>query len=626
MDQYIRSQLLSAVQNKDNGKLKAAYEKIKSEGEINCFVNDCVVFPDSSFLTSLFSAGASETLSPDLFVICAESAITINLIANHDLINEALTFYITLKPKENQFLARSYLCHAHLNKPMSTRDTEKLEKCTYFIHKAVTFGLQNSRYHFIVVNASILFWKLVRPFLVLQSIHKVVGILGIIVKALNQIDDNNKKWILSVTMAYIESLYRSNQFDAAVKETKAALKLARSQCQEVLPELVSKLSNYGLVLGKDVDTLPLNLILVYEINTFRARESSEQDKGKGKKNLDGIIGRVVEGRNEEKLDPDTANDLLLEILLISLQHRQSETAQTALDEMRRPFTDVDFEFRVKFAEADLIIKKLGAEEQSYKKSVLTVRLKAVTLCQEALTSCISESAAATVQSGCVTLWNLILPLLQPNLRQRVLGPLKLIASALEGLQSMLVLLRCQVHMELAKCFQDQERLIEALENFNKALHLDPDGQYKENIMYHIKCINLKTNLYKKPDTLEEKAGFLLEQAKSAHDAKARLQPLLLQVGEYLAPNTFNWGLKELGENSQNCSSLIVLKDKITKFREAKEKGKSEMNRLADVNTHERFILWSDVAKLARRRRYGMWHLLPLDSLFGSRTGTPSTPV
>ena len=209
--------------------------------------------------------GAAETLSPDLFVICAESAININLVKNHELIEEALTFYVTLKPKANQFLARSYLCHAHLHKPSSTRDIEKLQKCSMFILKAIEFGKKNSRYYFLVVNASILFWKLARPFLVLQSIHHVVNTLGSIVKALTFIDDHNKKWLLSLSLSYIESLHRNKQIDLALKETKIAINLAKEKCQEQLVEIVSKLSSYGLVTANDMANLPTNLVIIYEI-------------------------------------------------------------------------------------------------------------------------------------------------------------------------------------------------------------------------------------------------------------------------------------------------------------------------------------------------------------------------
>lgn len=548
--------------------------------------------------------GSAESLSPDLFVICAESAITINLVRNYDLIEEALTFYLALKPKENQFLARSYLCHAHLHKPASTRDTDKLAKCSSYILKTIDFGKQNSRYHFLVVNASILFWKLARPFLVLQSIHHVVNTLGAIVKALTIIDDPNKKWLLSVSVSYIESLYRNDQADVASKETQTAIKLAKTKCPEQLSEVICKLSNYGLVSNSDMTDLPLNLVIIYETNTLKSKLKLSSDlagdNAKISKTVGNITKKILDGKGKGNLDPDTSNDLLLDVLLIALQYRVPNLAQTCLDGLQKPFTDVNFDFRVKFAEADLTVKNLGDEEQSYKKSILNVRMKSIFYCQETLVAAIKQCDSSTVQSGCITLWNLCLPMLQHNLRHQIVAPLKLIVTALEDLQSMLVLLRCQVHIELAKCYQDKQKLIEALENFNKALNLDPDGQYKETIMYHMKCINLKTNLYKKPDTIEEKAGFLLEQAKSAKTAKTNLHPILLKIGEYLAPNTFNWGIKELGENSQNCASLMVLKDKITKYREAKEKSNLEMNRLTEANTHERFILWADVAKLARK--------------------------
>ena len=331
MDQYIRSQLLSAVLNNDNEKLQSTYQKIKAEGKKHnkriiltlkpwqlfyCLsIKLCCMLLKS---LSLGHKGATESLSPDLFVICAESAISINLLINHSLIEEALTFYMTLKPKENQFLARSYLCYAHLYKPASTRDTDKLEKCSNFILKAIDFGRKNSRYYFIVMNASILFWKLVRPFLVLQSIHHVVNTLGVIVKALTTIDDPNKKWLLNLSMSYIESLYRNSQGDLAAKETKVAIKLAKAKCPEQLPEIISKLSNYGLVSSSDIENLPLNLILIYEINTLKSKLKGEalSDPGKIAKSLEGIIGKVVTGKSNSKLDPDTANSLLLEVLVI----------------------------------------------------------------------------------------------------------------------------------------------------------------------------------------------------------------------------------------------------------------------------------------------------------------------
>ena len=541
-------------------------------------------------------------MSPDLFVITAETAIEIDVNKYQNVVEEALAFYSTLKAPDNQFLARSYMCYAHLFKPRSSRDIDRLEQCSTHIVKAIEFGKSSPRYHFIVVNSSILYWKLARPFLTLQSVHHLCGTLGIIVDALTKIKDHDKGWLLRVSLSWIESLMKTNQKEEAERQTKKALRLARSKCPEMLAEVISLLSGYGLVEKSDMEDMPSNTQIIYEINSLRTSLKKKLEVDKVEERIAAIIDDIQNNRTKKSIDPDLANDMLLEILLLCLQNRLPEKAVESLDLLERPYSDINFEFKVKFAEADMVVKKIGAEQDSYKKSIMTIRLKAISMAQDALTLSASECEPATIQSGCVTLWNLCLPVLQPNLRLQIFHPLQVIAKALERLDSMMVLLRCQVHVELAKCYQDQEKLIEALENFNKALNLDPGGQYKETILYHMQCINLKTNLYKKPETIEEKAGFLLEQAKSSiqKGQKKTLQPILLKIGEYLAPHTFTWGIKELRENSRNCDSLIVLRDKITKFQEAKTKGKAEMDRLSGVNSHKRFILWVDVAKLARK--------------------------
>lgn len=45
----------------------------------------------------------------------------------------------------------------------------------------------------------------------------------------------------------------------------------------------------------------------------------------------------------------------------------------------------------------------------------------------------STDKAGIVQAGCASLWNLCLPLLQPNLRQLIRRPLTVAATALENI-------------------------------------------------------------------------------------------------------------------------------------------------------------------------------------------------
>ena len=62
---------------------------------------------------------------------------------------------------------------------------------------------------------------------------------------------------------------------------------------------------------------------------------------------------------------------------------------------------------------------------------LQIRQQAIKRCDEALTNAVRLANPNTIQAGCVTQWNLCLPLLQTNLRQSVRRPLATVADALE---------------------------------------------------------------------------------------------------------------------------------------------------------------------------------------------------
>jgi len=63
--------------------------------------------------------------------------------------------------------------------------------------------------------------------------------------------------------------------------------------------------------------------------------------------------------------------------------------------------------------------------------LVKVRLEAISKCAEALLNAIRLGDPGIIQAGCVTQWNLCLPLLQPNLRKHVRRPLTIVAEALE---------------------------------------------------------------------------------------------------------------------------------------------------------------------------------------------------
>lgn len=65
--------------------------------------------------------------------------------------------------------------------------------------------------------------------------------------------------------------------------------------------------------------------------------------------------------------------------------------------------------------------------------LLKVRLQAAERLSEAIVNAVRSGDPDIIQVGCVTMWNICLPLMQTNIRKTVRKQLTLIADALEGI-------------------------------------------------------------------------------------------------------------------------------------------------------------------------------------------------
>lgn len=80
--------------------------------------------------------------------------------------------------------------------------------------------------------------------------------------------------------------------------------------------------------------------------------------------------------------------------------------------------------------------------------------------------------------------------------------------------SLMILLRCQVHMELAYIDQDEDRLEPAIEHLQKAMRLDSLGLYEDKMKVAYSRLQLCTMLYQSPDRPEDKATMAIEQVQT----------------------------------------------------------------------------------------------------------------
>uniref|UniRef100_A0ACB8F9Q8 Uncharacterized protein n=1 Tax=Sphaerodactylus townsendi TaxID=933632 RepID=A0ACB8F9Q8_9SAUR len=179
MELLIRQKLSDAENHQDIEALQESYELIKSADE------------GKSVLDS------SESFCSDLYVLCAEQALQMGFL---EMSSQCLQMFFKGRPPVNQFLGRAYLCQSQLYTPVTTDNLEQFEKFVMNLVKAIDFALGETRYYFLIYNASVIYWRIIRPFFKPGFRHFLIPSLSRIVLALHHADDQDKDWTAELMM------------------------------------------------------------------------------------------------------------------------------------------------------------------------------------------------------------------------------------------------------------------------------------------------------------------------------------------------------------------------------------------------------------------------------------------
>ncbi|XP_071090002.1 cilia- and flagella-associated protein 46-like [Haliotis cracherodii] len=659
MDTSIRKLLVSAQKyagTERNPKLTQAYNLLRNVAETRPAVD------------------TPEPFGCDLYVLCAEIAFQ---NGSPDMAKECLKMFFMKPPPPNQFLCRAYLCQAQLLAPQNANNPEKLEKAVVYLLKAISFAKKTSRYHFLVYNASVLYWQFCRPFLKPNFRQYLARSLHQVVKALDDIEDKDYEWRAQLMIALIEchldagrrgdashiataaasfikqnvpSLYKqvfglmvrhqlvesakihkdvknSPELSIYYKICKIKVSLDQGEQKEYYSEIQSILNQLGVP-----HSLPTGRLARYDSRisvSGRPRSPStsptgkEEDVPKDRKSPGKGGRRTPTPTTSKKIAVDSADKpyLLLELGRMCLDQDFGDLGDACVEHTKTCVVkEQGFYLELEFLQCELMVKCLGEKQESYHKSAVEVRQQAIKRCEEAIMNAIRQGDPNILQAGCVTQWNLCLPLLQHNLRQTVRKPLTLLAEALEDIQSLLILLRCQVHTELAKCEEDREQIQVAMEHLRKALELDDGGVYRERLEVSLHRLELRSELYKAPERPEDQAAMIIEQARTADSGTIRMKrSLLVKAGEALAPDAFLLVLdsesdtKDIAGGKGPLTVIRQLSGKARQFTKCVKKAEGHLKRLGDENERERARLWADLAKTARKQE--VWDVCRVASRF-----------
>ncbi|XP_054238278.1 cilia- and flagella-associated protein 46 [Indicator indicator] len=618
MDLSIRERLLAAESRRDAEALENAYELIKSASQEK----------------------SSDNLSTDLYVLCAEQGLQLGYL---EISSDCLQMYFKGKFPVNQFLGRAYLCQGQLHTPLSTDNLEDFEKFVMFFRKAIDFAIHNQRYYFLIYNASVLYWQLVRPYLKPGFRYCLIPSLSQIVKALNQIEEQDSEWRAELMINLLECFLDASKLKDAKEFSSTAATFIKENVPDKYSQLFSLMVYHKLMdisqVEKEIQH-SIHLSVIYKMQTLKLQWDTNEFPSDATENLNSLYVLLKQYEVPPASVLRLKIPLILELARFCMKVNCLKLAYDCiLDLKRAEITDQGKLIEIQCLESEYEIKKMDTRIMTYAKGVVEAQLEVIKTLGLALKCAVRLGDPGVIQVVCAAQWNLCLPLLQHNLLQCVRTPLAAVADVLEGIDSMLILLRCQVHMEIARIEEDGDRIEAAVEHVQKAIHLDKKGQHQEYLRLTLNRLHLCTVLHKSPQRPEDRAAVLIERAKRRGEQKDSVQKrrsLLVNAGHALAPESFhivldseNEAKVSLGKSGSRISYLCA---KAQHHIKSVEKADEHLKHFRGENEGERVTLWADLAKAARKgevwdvcRAACRFCLLYEEALFRKVTKTKKTP-
>ncbi|XP_074815211.1 cilia- and flagella-associated protein 46 isoform X2 [Natator depressus] len=548
MDLVIRQQLSAAQNHQDIQALKNTYELIKS-------VNQGKSALDSS-----------ESFSSDLYVLCAEQALQLGY---PEISSDCLQMYFKGSHPVNQFMGRAYLCQGQLYTPLSTDNLEKFENFVMYLMKALDFAIHDPRYYFLIYNASVLYWQVVRPYLKPGFRYLLIPSLSQIVTALNQAEEQDKQWRAELMIELLECFLDASKIKEAVDFSSTAAAFIKNNVPDKYQHMFSLMVHHKLMNASQIEEdiqSSISLSVIYKIQTIKSQLDTNEFPREATTSLNTVFEFLKQYDEDSSISVlDEKIPLLLELARLSLKLNCIQLAFDCIHDLKQAGIKAPGKLiEIECLECEYEVQKLGTKIATYTKGVVETQLKVIRRLEQALQHAVRLGDPNVIQVVCATQWNLCLPLLQHNLHQHVRKPLISVADSLEKIDSLLILLRCQVHMEIARIEEDEDRIEAAMEHFQKAIYLDNNGQYQEHLKMAFHRLHLCTMLYKSPERLEDQAIIMIEQAKKGKqkDSVRKKRSLLVNAGLALAPDAFQIVLDSENEAKaqKKKASTIVMDD------------------------------------------------------------------
>uniref|UniRef100_A0A3B1KAW9 Uncharacterized protein n=1 Tax=Astyanax mexicanus TaxID=7994 RepID=A0A3B1KAW9_ASTMX len=178
--------------------------------------------------------------------------------------------YFETNPPSNQFLCRAYFCQAQLNSPHTVTTVEDMDKAVMYYLKAIEISKDYPRYHFLVFNASLLYFQTVRAFLRPGQRQHLVCSLSQVVSALEAVQEPDYAWRAELMLHLVECLVDSGKHKEAAAFSKVTSEFIEAHKPEMYPRIFSIQVLHDLLdSSQTVGKLSRKLLVIYKIQKLK---------------------------------------------------------------------------------------------------------------------------------------------------------------------------------------------------------------------------------------------------------------------------------------------------------------------------------------------------------------------
>ncbi|XP_077350768.1 cilia- and flagella-associated protein 46 isoform X2 [Festucalex cinctus] len=597
MDLDVLQYLAKAKKKQDTGALQSAFNELEE-------------------MTEATEADSVETLSfyQHMYISCAEVALELGCL---EITTACLKKFFHGNPPNDQYLCRAFLCQSQLKIPPPTGSMGDFKENVQYFLNAIEISKRDTRSHYIVFNASVLYLQMVRPLLQPGRCCHLIPSLRQMVKNLELVSDKDHSWRAELMMYLIDSLLDAGKTDDAAIYARLTEEFIRKHCPHLYANVFRlqvwhNLSKREILLKKSRQTTTLTVI--YKMLQFKRWLGEISEEELAKKDLNELeeiftlLGDPTKVSLRAPIPPANRVSFLLELALLALQAKNHKVAAKCLNKLKSGGeTNIGEQIIMECVNCEINLRKKETKTNDYSKSSVEARLKAIEKLNQCLQAAVREGDPQAVQAVCATQWSFCLPLLQHNLRRHVKTPLSRVAHALEDMQCMLFPVRCQVHAELAVTEEEDGLLEASMTHLQKAMLLD-NGTQKERLSSAFHLLQLRRNLYQTPSRTEDKSAMLMQQVKDRQPQQnTDCRPLLLTVGQLLAPADFQMvlnadNISKITKASVGCGPISQLSAEAHNYYAAVQKLEGYLDRQGEnADNTERLRLWATLAKTARKQ-------------------------